>query len=793
MTENLTPQDVVIPLILLLSHALLAIIVIARRGLREREPRVFVIYLACAAVWLLASSQNGLVGIWPAIPWQRVAVYALIGTGVLFWDLARAFLRTRSLVGGWVPAGVAVIGLALSDGGLFVVPPVQLPGGTRTLSGEELVSLLGAAVAVLYAAAAIVTALVEYVRRPSPLHRNRILYWWLSTVALVAGPALVFSRSEPLDMPGVGLHWLGGALLGYTIVQPQLLNIGTGVRRATGYVLATLLPTGLALGASLGVVYIGSLTPGSPLQVTQNLLLAGAIAGGFVFLFYRPLSRLTHRAANRLLFGRSYEGQAVVREYGQAVTQTLSLDEMAATAMETIDRALGIRHGALLVVRESSSSEWWLQVVGAPEVALEQKNLVLSVGTPLADWLVKRGDPLHQYTLDVDPRFAALDDEEREAWKRLSMEVFFPIRKADSFVGLLALGLRRSRRPYSTAELNLLETLADQTAVALENASLFDHAQRRAEQLALLNEIGQVITSSLDLEPAVDLITDRTGSAFPGATGFIFLADDPEGDLVLESTFGEDAPKAGTLRVRRGQGLVGWVVAQGRAIVLHDPSRDSRYSAKIEGKLAPGAKSALCVPIVTQQEVVGAILLASPSRTALGPAELNLLDSIATFASIAIDNARQVVAREASLRKQVAALRIEINDMKRTEQVAEITDTDYFRQLQSQAHKLREEHAQDMDQEGVFGRIQEALEERTEPEKKEKKRKKAKEQGKKPKKEVAAKAPAKKEAKPNKKGKAKAKPKPKKDAKADAGEKKAKEQEKKRKKNGKKRESDQQK
>ena len=39
MTENLTPQDVVIPLILLLSHALLAIIVIARRGLRERAAR----------------------------------------------------------------------------------------------------------------------------------------------------------------------------------------------------------------------------------------------------------------------------------------------------------------------------------------------------------------------------------------------------------------------------------------------------------------------------------------------------------------------------------------------------------------------------------------------------------------------------------------------------------------------------------------------------------------------------------------------------------------------------------
>jgi GAF domain-containing protein len=739
VTENLTPHDVVIPLILLLSHTLVAIVVIARRGLREREPRVFVIYLTSAAAWLLASSHDGLVGIWPAVPWQRVAVYALICTGVVFWDLARAFLRRPSLVAWWAPAGVAVVGLALSDVGLFVVPSLQLAGGTRTLSGEALVSLLGAAVAVAYAVAAIVTAVVEYVRRPSPLHRNRILYWWLSTVALVAGLALVFSRSEPLDLPGAGLHWLGGALLAYTIVQPQLLNIGTGVRRAAGYVLATLLPTGLVLGASLGAIFIASLRPGSPLQVTRDLLLGGAIAGGFVFLFYLPLSRLTHRAASRLLFGHSYEGQALVREYGQAVTQTLSLDEMAATAMEKIDLALGVRHGALLVVQESSATEWWLQAVGAPEVALEQKNLVLSAGTPLADWLVKRGDPLHQYTLDVDPRFASMDDDEREAWRRLSMEVYFPIGQSDSFVGLLALGLRRSRRPYSTSELRLLETLADQTAVALENASLFDRAQRQAEQLALLNEIGQVITSSLDLEPAVDLITDRTGSAFPGATGFIFLADDSEGDLVLESTFGQDVPKVGTVRVRGGQGLVGWVTAQIRPIVVCDPSRDSRYSAKIEGKLAAEARSALCVPIVARHEAVGAILLTSPSRTALGPAELNLLDSIAAFASIAIDNARQVAAREDSLRKQVAALRIEIDGIKRTEHVAKITDSDYFRELQSQARQLREEREEDekdieeaareetdVEEKGLPGRTQKKLDESAEPKQENNKQKKRK-------------------------------------------------------------------
>jgi GAF domain-containing protein len=692
MPDHLTSQTLVIPLALFLSHAVLAAIVILRRGLHGRVAGLFVAYLAVAAAWFLAFVQSGLRVFWPTIPWERVAGYVLIGLGVVFWGFARAFLQKRPLpLWGWLVVGALTGVLAVLDAGLVVVPPISVAVGTVVFTEEMVVPLLRVAVPALCGVISVVTMLVEYVRRPSPLHRNRITYWLLGAVILAGGLVLTFvARRATLEIAAAGVHLLGAVLLTYVVVQPDLPNIGIGVRRVLGYLLTALLTVVVTVGLSMGIVYFLHQSPLFRVRFTESVFFSMIIAGAVVFLLYQPVSGLTRRVANRLLFGRSHEAQAVVREYSQAVTRILSLEPLVATAMEIIDRALRIRRGTLLVVgekREASASSaepagWWLRVIEGLDVSADQPQLVLKAGTPLAECLVERGEPLHQYTLDVDPRFEVLSDAEREAWSQLNMEVFFPIRRSGDLIGLLAVGLRRSGRPYTSSDLDLLATLADQTAVALENASLFDRVQRRAEQLALLNEIGRAVTSSLDVESAVNLIAERIGSAFEGTAGFIFLLEEARGDLGLRRAFGRHMPDLESFRVQFGQGLIGSVALSSKPELVSDLPGDSRYVPEVEGTLAADAQAALCVPLVGQLGTLGVILVVGPSGIDLGPTELNLLDSIAAFGAIAIENARQV-----------EALRIEIDEIKREQRVTEITDTDYFRDLQSQARELREARA----------------------------------------------------------------------------------------------------
>jgi GAF domain-containing protein len=697
MADNLTPQDLAFPLAILLGYVLLVTIVVARRGLRRREPGIFVSYLVVAAGWFLCVTQSGLLVVWPVVPWERLATYVLIGLGVVFWDFTRAFLQKPFLpIGGWLSAAVAAGVLIALDTGVVTVPPLSLTIGVVTFAEEMLTTpFLSASVVVVYTGIAVVSALAEHVRRPSPLHRNRIKYWLLGTAALVAGPALVWvrhlvwTRRGVLEIAGTSIHWLGAALIVYVVVQPQLPDIATGVRSVLSYLFAALIPVAIAVGLSLGLVYLLGWSLLFRLQLSQDLVFGMAIAGVIVFVLYQPLSSLTRRGVNRLLFGRGYGAQRVVREYSQAISQIMSLEELTATAMDIIDGALGIQRGTLLVVEERRETQWQLRVIEGLHVPADQPPLILEDNTPLSDWLVKQGAPLHQYTMDVDPQFETLSATDREAWRRLGMEVFFPVGRSGALIGLMALGLRRSGRPYTDPDLGLLATLADQTAVALENASLFDRVQRRAEQLALLNEIGRVITSSLDLEPAVDLIAERIETAFKAAAGFIFLLDEPRGELVLQSAFGREAPEVDSFRVQLGQGLVGWGAAEGEPVLVSDLSGDSRYAPAVEGVLASGAKSALCVPVIARGKTIGVILVVDPARTSLGSMDLNLLDSIASFASIAIENARRVAAREAKLRRQVEELRIQIDEIKRAQEVEAITDSDYFRQLQAEARRIR--------------------------------------------------------------------------------------------------------
>jgi hypothetical protein len=97
------------------------------------------------------------------------------------------------------------------------------------------------------------------------------------------------------------------------------------------------------------------------------------------------------------------------------------------------------------------------------------------------------------------------------------------------------------------------------------------------------------------------------------------------------------------------------------------------------------------VPLLVGQKVVGTLELAGVRKGAFDEHARQLLETIAPQAAIAIDNAVQVLQRERRLKEQIAQLRIQIDQSKRDKQVAEITETDCFQQLQEKPQQMWEE------------------------------------------------------------------------------------------------------
>jgi GAF domain-containing protein len=133
------------------------------------------------------------------------------------------------------------------------------------------------------------------------------------------------------------------------------------------------------------------------------------------------------------------------------------------------------------------------------------------------------------------------------------------------------------------------------------------------------------------------------------------------------------------------------VAASARAEIINEVCLDSRYVADQDP-----IHSLLCAPLKSKNKAIGALVLVSEAPVTYTAADLKLLNTLASQAAPAIENAllhekmlREAQEREARLRRQVEELRIELDEAKQRQKVAEITESDYYQRLRDQAGNLR--------------------------------------------------------------------------------------------------------
>jgi hypothetical protein len=232
--------------------------------------------------------------------------------------------------------------------------------------------------------------------------------------------------------------------------------------------------------------------------------------------------------------------------------------------------------------------------------------------------------------------------------------------------------------------------------------SMVESLERRELELRTIYQISQDITASLELDRTLETVLEQVGQmiAYDGAE--ICLREEAE-DVLRARAWAE----LGQVRVgaqgrlyRLGEGYTGWIGERRQSLLVPDVDayrEQQPVTRQIAHGPAPSAvkgmtmRSYLGVPLLVGQKVMGTLELAGVRKGAFDEHARQLLETIAPQAAIAIDNAVQVLQRERRLKEQIAQLRIQIDHSKRDKQVAEITETDYFQQLQEKAQQMREE------------------------------------------------------------------------------------------------------
>jgi len=302
------------------------------------------------------------------------------------------------------------------------------------------------------------------------------------------GEGLHYVPYDSVAIWGVPVRLLGVSLMTYAVVTYSLPDIKSVVRRSLLRIIMLLITTMLYMVAIIVAVLGYQLVRRTSLDSMQQqwIIAVGVLAIPLVLaLLHSPVRQTVSNVAEQLLFGPGYDASRALRDYSQSISNILHIERLATVAIESIGTALDVERGALLLITERDDGGANVRVVpGMGEIPMITASF--NPGSPVLMALRDTGRPLTQYDIDMQPEFRAMDPSERQWQWALDMEVYVPIHAKRTLIGALALGAKGSGEPYQAQDLDVLNTLAGQTAVALENARLF-------EDLRILNlEIGQL-------------------------------------------------------------------------------------------------------------------------------------------------------------------------------------------------------------------------------------------------------------------------------------------------------------
>jgi signal transduction histidine kinase len=253
--------------------------------------------------------------------------------------------------------------------------------------------------------------------------------------------------------------------------------------------------------------------------------------------------------------------------------------------------------------------------------------------------------------LTAQDEFPVTVSSHRQAGSPTRTILATPLLREGTPLGVIYISRGPEVQPFSTKQISLLETFANQAVIAIENVRLFQELRARTadltrsvEQLTALGEVGRAVSSTLDVEAVLDTIVSRA-SLLAGADGCsIYEYDEGAEQFHLRATYNLDAAFVEAIRavpLQRGEGLMGRATELRELAQIPDITQPEAYQSRVRDALIQfGYRALLSVPLLREDQIIGSLSL---SRKAPGqfPAEVvGVLKTFATQSALAIQNAR---------------------------------------------------------------------------------------------------------------------------------------------------------
>ncbi|MGC8872969.1 MAG: GAF domain-containing protein [Chloroflexia bacterium] len=310
-----------------------------------------------------------------------------------------------------------------------------------------------------------------------------------------------------------------------------------------------------------------------------------------------------------------------------ALTSTLELEPLLENVLVAAIQAIPAAEKGSVLLRDERTGELRMRaLIGYADPRIRQVRFPEREGYSAK--AAREGRPL----LIADARDPSIRyDGEIEEMRAIQSAIVAPLRYRGQVTGVIALDNASRKGAFSEEDLYLLTVFADQAAVAVENARLFESERRRSAELEALRQASLRLTSSLELGPVLQSILEIALNLVAGDDAHLFLYDG------RQLTFGAALSADGSRRPQgwpRPGGLTETVARTGERLVIPDVNahplyRDWQWGGAIVG-----------IPLWVGDQVVGVMNVAFKAPHEFDEAELRILGLLADQAAAAIANAR---------------------------------------------------------------------------------------------------------------------------------------------------------
>ncbi|ABS28329.1 GAF domain-containing protein [Anaeromyxobacter sp. Fw109-5] len=325
-------------------------------------------------------------------------------------------------------------------------------------------------------------------------------------------------------------------------------------------------------------------------------------------------ARLYQAARNRLA-----ELSAVI-DVARVVSSSLELEEVLGAGAEQLMRTLESPACAILLgdgrgqaLRRAASRG---ALIGAERLSLAEPSLAraaLEARAPLTG-------PADAGAADGPPVLAV------------------PLHVRDQPVGVALVAGADAERTFTPGELSRAMAIASQLAVAVDNARLYSETRRRAEELALLHDVGRSL-ATLDIEQVLGEGVKNLARIVECPAAFLALGTSEGADLDVRAVAGPIRPLLGKRLSAGATALVARVLERREPLALENVDEDARISA--EARALTGARAAVVLPLLVRERAIGvAVVLDTRGERRFTSAEIQRAAAISNQLAVAADNAR---------------------------------------------------------------------------------------------------------------------------------------------------------